>query len=191
MNPNSGNQYAVDGHLQTDDVGIVWLQNQSAANVNGVVTALQSNAAAIEANVLPPGTVFTSNINSGAELAAIFGDPTSGDPVAAARAPNVFVQPNHGVIYSGSGKKIAEHGGGSLEDTHVALLVSNPGLKGARSNGTSRRRRSRPHPAGAWPRPEGARRRPQGRHEDAPRRGLLRRSPGSGFGGSSPNEAGG
>jgi hypothetical protein len=28
------------------------------------------------------------------------------------------------VIYSGSKKKIAEHGGGSLDDTHVALLVS-------------------------------------------------------------------
>jgi hypothetical protein len=28
------------------------------------------------------------------------------------------------VIYSGSQKKIAEHGGGSLDDTHVALLVS-------------------------------------------------------------------
>ncbi len=33
-----------------------------------------------------------------------------------------------GVIYSGSSKKIAEHGGGTLDDTNVALLVSNPGL---------------------------------------------------------------
>jgi predicted AlkP superfamily pyrophosphatase or phosphodiesterase len=127
-NPNSGNQYAVDGHLQTDDVGIVWLQDQSPRNVAGVVASLQANANAIEANVLPPGTVFSGNITSGSELAAIFGDPTSGDPVAAARAPNAFIQPNWGVIYSGSSKKIAEHGGGSLDDTNVALLVSNPGL---------------------------------------------------------------
>jgi arylsulfatase A-like enzyme len=28
------------------------------------------------------------------------------------------------VIYSGSKKKSAEHGGGSLDDTHVALLVA-------------------------------------------------------------------
>jgi hypothetical protein len=104
------------------------LQDQSAANVSGVVSALQSNATAIEANVLPAGTVFTQNITSGAALAALFGDPTSGDPVAAARAPNAFIQPNLGVIYSGSSKKIAEHGGGSLGDTNVALLVSNPGL---------------------------------------------------------------
>jgi predicted AlkP superfamily pyrophosphatase or phosphodiesterase len=127
-NPNSGNAYAVSGHLQTDDVGIVWLQNQSADNISGVVAALESNAAAIHADVFPPGTIFTANINSGAELAAIYGDPTSGDPIAAARAPNAFIQPNWGVIYSGSSKKIAEHGGGSLDDTNVALLVSNPGL---------------------------------------------------------------
>ena len=80
-------------------------------------------------DVLPPGTIFSSNINSGAELAAIFGDPAT-NPVAAARAPNVFIQPNWGVIYSGSGKKISEHGGGSIDDTHVALLVSNPAIHG-------------------------------------------------------------
>jgi hypothetical protein len=80
------------------------------------------------AHVLPPGTIFDSNVTAGAELAAIYGDPTSNDQVAAARAPNVVVQPNWGVIYSGSSKKIAEHGGGTLDDTHVALIVSNPRL---------------------------------------------------------------
>jgi arylsulfatase A-like enzyme len=33
------------------------------------------------------------------------------------------------VIYSGSKKKIAEHGGGTPDDTHVALLISIAGLK--------------------------------------------------------------
>jgi hypothetical protein len=128
VNPNSGNHYAIDGHLQTDDTGLVWLQDQSPANVKGVVKALRDNAAAIEADVLPPGTIFDANINTGDELADIFGDPTSGNAIAAARAPNVIIQPNWGVIYSGSSKKVAEHGGGSLDDTHVALLVSNPDL---------------------------------------------------------------
>jgi hypothetical protein len=130
VNPNDGSSPAVDGHLQTDDVGLVWLQDQSPANIAGVVAQLSDPAhrAAMFADKLPPGTIFTSNINSGAELAAIFGDPTSSDPLAAARAPNVFIQPNWGVIYSGSSKKISEHGGGSLDDTHVALLVSNPAL---------------------------------------------------------------
>jgi len=76
-----------------------------------------------------PGTIFSTNIVHGEELAAIYGDPTSGDPIAAARAPNVVIQPDWGVIYSGSSKKIAEHGGGTLDDTNVALLVSNPRLR--------------------------------------------------------------
>jgi hypothetical protein len=132
VNPNDGSSVAVDGHLQTDDVGLVWLQDQAASNIAGVVAQLSApaNRAAMFADVLPPGTIFTSNINSGAELAAIYGDPTSGDPLAAARAPNVVIQPNWGVIYSGSSKKIAEHGGGTLDDTHVALLVSNPAISG-------------------------------------------------------------
>jgi hypothetical protein len=132
VNPNDGSSVATVGHLQTDDVGLVWLQDQSSSNIAGVVAQLSDPAhrTAMFADTLPPGTIFTSNINSGAELAAIFGDPTSGDALAAARAPNVFIQPNHGVIYSGSGKKISEHGGGTVDDTHVALLVSKPGLHG-------------------------------------------------------------
>jgi arylsulfatase A-like enzyme len=49
--------------------------------------------------------------------------------IAAARAPDIFIQPDHGVIYSGSKAKIAEHGGGSLDDTHVALLVAGASLE--------------------------------------------------------------
>jgi hypothetical protein len=132
QNPNSGNPYAIAGHMQTDDVGIVWLQDSSARNVAAVAASIGQNAAAIEANVLPSGTVFHANITSGHSLAALFGDPASGDPVAAARAPNVFIQPNHGVVYSGSSKKISEHGGGTLDDTHVALVVSQPGMRAER-----------------------------------------------------------
>ena len=130
VNPNDGSSPFVRGFLMTDDEGLLWLQDQSKFNVASVVAQLTNpaNEAAMFANVLPPGTVFNANVNYGPELAEIYGDPTSSDPVAAARAPNVFIQPNWGVIYSGSSKKIAEHGGGSLDDTHVALLVSNPAL---------------------------------------------------------------
>jgi len=132
VNPNDSSSPVIEGHLQTDDVGILWLQDQSRGNVAGVIAQLSdpANQAAMFANVLPPGTIFDANVNFGAELAGIFGDPLSHDPVAAARAPNVFIQPNWGVIYSGSTKKISEHGGGTLDDTNVALLVSNPALHG-------------------------------------------------------------
>ena len=131
VNPNSGNSPTVGGHLQTDDTGIVWLQDQSPANVAGVVAQLTNaaNRTAMFADTLPPGTIFDSNINFGAELAGIFGDPSSGSALAAARAPNVVIQPNWGVIYSSSKKKIAEHGGGTLDDTHVGLIVSSAGLR--------------------------------------------------------------
>ena len=124
VNPNSGGTYAQSGHLQTDDVGIVWLQTNTPGNVKQAVISLQNNAISIHADTLPPGTIFNSNINSGPALSAIFGDPTVPGTIAAARAPDIFIQPDHGVIYSGSKAKIAEHGGGSLDDTHVALLVS-------------------------------------------------------------------
>jgi predicted AlkP superfamily pyrophosphatase or phosphodiesterase len=130
VNPNDGSSPAVAGHLQTDDVGLLWLQDQSKANVERVIAQLldPANRAAMFADLIPPGTIFSSSIVYGEELAAIYGDATSDDPVASARAPDVVIQPNWGVIYSGSSKKIAEHGGGTLDDTNVALLVSNPGL---------------------------------------------------------------
>ncbi len=122
------------GHFQTDDVGLLWLSNQGAANVNAIVAALvdPTNAASIHADTVPSGFPFAQNVVSGADLASLFGDATSPiDPVAAARAPDVFIQPNEGVIYSASSKKIAEHGGGAPGDVQVALLVSNPSFQAA------------------------------------------------------------
>ncbi len=122
------------GHFQTDDVGILWLSNQSTANVSAIVASLvdPTNAASIHATTVPGGFPLGHNVSSGAELASLFGDAASTlDPVAAARAPDVLIQPNEGVIYSGSSKKIAEHGGGAPGDVQVALLVSNPAFQAA------------------------------------------------------------
>jgi arylsulfatase A-like enzyme len=47
-----------------------------------------------------------------------------GDP----RTPDIIVLPNVGVVYTGSTKKQAEHGGFAPDDTNVMLLVSNPSL---------------------------------------------------------------
>ena len=126
VNPNSGSAYQTFGHLQTDDVGLLWLQDQTKATA--AIGKLQDNAALIHADTLPAGTIFATSISSGPALSALFGDPTSTDPIAAARAPNAFIQPNLGVIYSTSTKKISEHGGGSSNDTGVALLISLPGF---------------------------------------------------------------
>jgi Type I phosphodiesterase / nucleotide pyrophosphatase len=124
VNPNSDSAYQTHGHLQTDDVGLLWLQDQTEAPA--IVAKLQADAAALHANTLPAGTIFSSSISSGAALAALFGDPLVPNSIAAARAPNAFVQPNAGVVYSSSTKKISEHGGGTSNDTGVALLISLP-----------------------------------------------------------------
>ena len=50
------------------------------------------------------------------------------DPRLDPRTPDIAVQPNIGVIYTGGKKKIAEHGGFAPDDTNVMLLVSNAGL---------------------------------------------------------------
>lgn len=46
------------------------------------------------------------------------------------RSPDILVMPQRGVIYSDAGdRKMMEHGGFDSDDTHVALLVSNPSVK--------------------------------------------------------------
>ena len=42
------------------------------------------------------------------------------------RTPAIIVQPNVGVVYTGSTAKQAEHGGFAHDDTNVMILVSNP-----------------------------------------------------------------
>jgi arylsulfatase A-like enzyme len=62
----------------------------------------------------------------GPSLETMFGTPrlpaNGGDP----RTPDIIVQPNVGVIYTGSLAKPEEHGGFAQDDTNVMLLVSNP-----------------------------------------------------------------
>jgi len=71
-------------------------------------------------NVAGIGQIF-----SGPAITQMFnapGLPPNGDP----RTPDIIVTPNVGVTYSGSGKKLAEHGGFSHDDTNVMMLLSNP-----------------------------------------------------------------
>jgi hypothetical protein len=71
-------------------------------------------------NIAGIGEIF-----SGPGIGQMFnlpGLPPSGDP----RTPDIIVTPNIGVTYSGSSKKLAEHGGFSHDDTNVMMLLSNP-----------------------------------------------------------------
>src|SRR5215471_13276323 len=95
-----------------DDISLIWLKNSST---------LSGDVAALEADSVPARIQKIFALES---LKLVFNDPAT-DP----RVPDIVVQPELGVIYTGNAIKIAEHGGFSEDDTHVALLLSNPGLE--------------------------------------------------------------
>ncbi|HVJ06860.1 MAG TPA: alkaline phosphatase family protein [Acidisarcina sp.] len=95
----------------TDDISLIWLTDASQTETDADI--LQQNQAAIHAE----------KIYSGNTLQLMFNDPSKDS-----RTPDIIVQPELGVIYTKSTSKIAEHGGFSLDDTSIGLLVSYPGL---------------------------------------------------------------
>jgi len=132
VNSNSVSSPSITGHVRMGDSALVWLQDQNDVRLSSVVQTLNDPITdeLIGATVRPTGSIFSTNITSGSELADTFGDPQSStDLLAAARAPNVFVQPDLGVIYTDTvGTKHADHGGGAQDDINVPLLISNPGI---------------------------------------------------------------
>lgn len=101
-----------NGRYQTDDVALIWLQDQSATNIRGALANLAPQAQILG---FDRGVVYSGQTT----LPDGFGMPSDG------RTPDIAIEPNHGVIYTG-GSKLAEHGGFADDDTHVALLVSSP-----------------------------------------------------------------
>ena len=97
------------------DVMSIWLTDQSQAEKVGELLSQPANqsAAGIE------------RVLWGDSLKLLANDPTRDK-----RIPDLVVVPNLGVVYyPPDDKSIAGHGGFSDDATHVALLVSNPGLK--------------------------------------------------------------
>lgn len=105
-----------------DDVSQIWL-NQHCTTADAVSILEKESPAAH--NIAGIGEIF-----SGKGIAQLFnapGLPPSGDP----RTPDILVTPNIGVTYSGSTKKLAEHGGFAHDDTNVIMLLENPSFKAA------------------------------------------------------------
>ncbi len=105
-------QSSAEGEIQ-DDVALIWLQDQSKT---------ASDVAKLSAPQVRQQDGIGS-ILSGAAIKRAFGDPMT-DP----RVPDIIVVTQPGVIYSGSARKVAEHGGFNHDDTNVLLLVEGPGL---------------------------------------------------------------
>ena len=99
--------------LTTDDIGLVYLNDKT--KTADVVKALEAKKT----------DLAIDKLISGAELATLYADPAQ-DP----RAPDIIIQPVAGVIYTKpTATKLAEHGGGTDDDRHVALLIANPSFK--------------------------------------------------------------
>jgi hypothetical protein len=116
---NDGSGLVGTGIVQTDDVGLIWLRDQT--QTAAAVATLKANLGCVEAGICADSR--QAYILSGAQLGPRFGDPALG------RTPDIIVQPNPGVIYTKSKKKDQEHGGNAADDSHVALLVSLPTLQ--------------------------------------------------------------
>ena len=100
-----------------DDISLLWLS--PGASTADAVGLLESNASAAGIGQILYGPSITTMFNRP-------GLPwQGGDP----RTPDIIVLPNTGVVYTGSAKKQAEHGGFALDDTNVMLLVANPALR--------------------------------------------------------------
>ena len=121
-NPNDGSGLVGTGMVQTDDVGLIWLADQT--QTDAAVAVLKQHLGCTGDGICADGP--GAYILSGDALAAQFGRPEDG------RAPDIIVQPNPGVIYTNSKKKDQEHGGNAPDDRHVALLLSMPGLRAAK-----------------------------------------------------------
>ncbi len=102
------------GQADEDDVSLIWLTDQ---------TQVEASVAMLEANESNYGQ---GQIFSGPSLDLIFNDPA-----VDSRTPDIVVAPNVGVVYTGGGKKVSEHGGFAEDDRHVMLLVSNPSFSPA------------------------------------------------------------
>jgi hypothetical protein len=101
-----------------DDISLIWLSDSS--QTANAVQMLETTSPATN-NIAGIGEIF-----SGPGVVQMF-NPPSDDP----RTPDIIVTPNVGVTYSGSKKKLAEHGGFAHDDVNVMMLFSNPSMSPA------------------------------------------------------------
>jgi Type I phosphodiesterase / nucleotide pyrophosphatase len=101
------------GWVQDDDVGLIWLPDQSKTTL--VANYLNQNAVALH----------IEEVMSGEELKLKFHSPLHDS-----RTPDIIVQPVYGTVYTSAIKnKGSEHGGFSFGDTNVGLIVSSPAMR--------------------------------------------------------------
>ena len=113
-----------------DDAMLLWLADRSAAAESFVKSYLLTHSAPANRATDPKGVYSTTvassgltSVHTGADADALVGAPLNDS-----HAPDVIGIAQHGVVYTGGVKKIAEHGGDATDDRNVALVVSGAGV---------------------------------------------------------------
>ena len=122
--------------FSTDDDGmLLWLSNRSQAAADFVKQYLLTHSAAgndINGNPITVSASGLKKVFAGEASADFFGVPP-GDP----RVPDILGIVQHGVVYTGGKKKIAEHGGDDPQDRNVPILVVLPGMHHGHTSGAN------------------------------------------------------
>lgn len=105
-----------------DDIMQLWLTEHTQAAADFAKQYLTSHTAAGNDINKAPITVQGSGLSTvyaGSQVADFFHTAANDS-----RIPDIFGIVQHGVVYTGGTKKIAEHGGADPQDRHVPLVVS-------------------------------------------------------------------
>jgi hypothetical protein len=108
-----------------DDAMLLWLSDRSQQAADFAKDYLLTHSAAgndIAGNAITVPTSGVARVYAGREAARFIGVP-----YLDARVPDIIGIAEHGVVYTGGKKKIAEHGGNDPQDRNVPILVSLPG----------------------------------------------------------------
>jgi len=116
---------ALIAQATNDDAMIMWLSDHSAAAATFAKDYLLGHdGTGNDINGKPK--VYTRSgvqtMYAGVEAAKFFGS-APGDPAV----PDIYAVGQHGVVYTGGTKKIAEHGGADPQDRNVPLVISGAG----------------------------------------------------------------
>jgi hypothetical protein len=117
--------FAVD-----DDGMLMWLSDHRAAALKFVTKYLLTHSAPANLATDPKG-VFSATVQKSGLTTVYTGgaaDALVGAPNGDAHAPDLIGIAQHGVVYTGNVKKIAEHGGDDPQDRNVPLVVTGGGV---------------------------------------------------------------
>ncbi len=118
-----------------DDGMLLWLSDRSTAALDYAKSYLLSHSAPANTSTDPKGVYSTSVGHSGLTkvYTGVAADQLVGARAGDPHAPDLIGIAQHGVVYTGGVKKIAEHGGAAADDRDVPLVVSGAGVRAGRN----------------------------------------------------------